>query len=415
MIPLRPPSGGTAPGQPGLPRRPLRVLHVAQPTDAGVAAYVRALCADQRARAWRVAVASPHAGRLRLDLAESGVPWLRWEADRSPGPATVPELARLRRLLTAVRPDVLHLHSSKAGLAGRLAARGSLPTLFQPHGWSWLAVSGRLARATLAWERIAGRWTTSYVCVGPGEAEQGRRHRLTGRFTVIRTGVDLGRFAAVPADARAAARHQLGLDPGAPLAVCVGRVTRQKGQDTLLAAWPAVRAACPDAQLAVVGSGDLLPALRASAPTGVRFTGTVEDARPWYAASDVVVLPSRWEGVPLTLLEALAMGRSVVASAIPGIAEVLPPGAGHLVPVDAVAPLARAVADRLARPALAGAEGQVGAAFAAAELDARCTFDSLAALTVELARRRAHPVSNSLRYSWPDTTLQLSRQTPWGQ
>ena len=72
---------------------------------------------------------------------------------------TVGETQRLRRLISQVDPDVVHLHSAKAGLAGRLAVRGTRPTLFQPHGWSWLAARGATARGALAWERLAARWT----------------------------------------------------------------------------------------------------------------------------------------------------------------------------------------------------------------------------------------------------------------
>jgi glycosyltransferase involved in cell wall biosynthesis len=202
---------------------------------------------------------------------------------------------------------------------------------------------------------------------------------------VVRNGVDLKRFRYAGEPDRGAARGLLGLAPGAPLAVCVGRLTRQKGQDVLLAAWPAVRARCPDATLAVVGGGDLLASLRRQAPSGVVFTGPVDDARPWYAAADLVVLPSRWEGLPLTLLEALAVGRAVVGSRIPGIAEVLPPGAGAVVAAGDAVALAEAVADRLGDPELACAEGVVGARYAAAEADVQRSYDQLASITAHLA------------------------------
>jgi glycosyltransferase involved in cell wall biosynthesis len=126
-------------------------------------------------------------------------------------------------------PDVVHLHSSKAGLAGRLAVRGRVPTLFQPHGWSWLAAPNTLLRATLAWERLAARWTSAYICVGDGEAELGRAKALRGRFMVVRNGVDLEQFQPAGEVERLAARARLGVPHDAALAVCVGRVTRQKG------------------------------------------------------------------------------------------------------------------------------------------------------------------------------------------
>lgn len=358
------------------------ILHVAQPVDGGVAAYVLAACVDQVARGWRVTVACPDGGRLAEGLEGAGIPRVAWSAGRSPGRDSLGEARRLAAIVNRYRPDALHLHASKAGLAGRLRTRlgHRLPTMFQPHGWSWLAVDGRMRAASLAWERAAARWTDLFVCVGAAEAEAGREQHVPGRYTVVRNGVDRARFTVAGPAERAAARHALGLDPTAPLAVCVGRVTRQKGQDVLLAAWPHVRTACPDARLALVGDGDLLTALSKNVHSGVTFAGAATDVRPWLAAADVVVLPSRWEGLPLTVLEAFATGRPVVASRVPGIAETVAPGVGALVPPDDPAALAGALARRLGDTDLCRAEGTAAAAHAT-RFDLRHTFDRLAAAT----------------------------------
>jgi glycosyltransferase involved in cell wall biosynthesis len=282
------------------------------------------------------------------------------------------------------RPDVVHLHASKAGLAGRLVLRRRLPILFQPHAWSWLAVDGTLRTASIGWERVAARWTDLFVCVGPAEVEQGRAAGVRGRYTVVRNGVDLSRFHRADDGDRVTARTELGVNADVPLAVCVGRVTRQKGQDVLLAAWHLVRRRCPRAELSLVGAGELPAGLRSEQLPGVRFAGPVTDVRAWLAAADVVVLPSRWEGLPLTALEAFATGRSVVASAVRGLSEVVAPTVGALVPSDDPAALAEAVARRLADRSLARAEG-AAAAHHAAQFDLRRTFDQLAAATASIA------------------------------
>jgi glycosyltransferase involved in cell wall biosynthesis len=365
--------------------RPLTVLHAAQPTDAGVARYVTAATCDQLARGWQVVVACPSDGQLAAELSAHRVPWLHWAATRSPSVATVGETQHLRRLISQVDPDVVHLHSAKAGLAGRLAVRGARPTLFQPHGWSWLAARGATARAALAWERFAARWTDVCVCAGAGEAAHARHLRVRTRRVVVRNGVDLADFAPSDERARAAAREQLGIDRDVPLAVCLGRITRQKGQDVLVTAWPRVREHCPTAQLCIVGDGDLLATLRGRAARGVQFTPPVTDPRPWYAAADVVVLPSRWEGLSLTLLEALASGRSVVVSDIPGLAEAVPRGVGALVPTGDARAVAEALARRLTDADLRTAEGHA-AALASRAFDVRRTHDHLAAVTTQIAQ-----------------------------
>nr|BFE86789.1 hypothetical protein GCM10020093_093900 [Planobispora longispora] len=126
----------------GRPGATPSVLHLAQPVEGGVAVYVAAVAADQTRRGWDVAVACPGRGRLPAELAALGVRWLEWEAERSPGRGLPDEARRLRRLVGRFRPDAVHLHSSKAGLVGRAVIRGAVPTLFQPHGWSWLAARG---------------------------------------------------------------------------------------------------------------------------------------------------------------------------------------------------------------------------------------------------------------------------------
>ncbi|WP_211358100.1 glycosyltransferase [Amycolatopsis cihanbeyliensis] len=348
---------------------------MAQPTTGGVARYVAAAAADQRRRGWDVLVACPEGGMLADALEARAVPRLPWSAARAPGRATAAETARLAGIVATARPDTVHLHSAKAGLAGRLAVRGRLPTLFQPHGWSWLAANGTLAHASTGWERLACRWTHRLLCVGEGEAVQGRAAGIGMPLTVVRNGVDLDEFAPAGRPPRR---------PGGPTALCPGRLTRQKGQDVLLAAWPLVRRRCPGARLVLLGDGELAGELRARRMPGVEFVPEVTDVRPWYAAADVVVLPSRWEGLSLTALEAFASGRCVVGNDVPGLAELLDDRCGERVRAGDAAALATAVADRLDDLPRARAEGDA-ARVHAKEFDLRATFDLLAEVTAEVS------------------------------
>ncbi|MCD2195933.1 glycosyltransferase [Actinomycetospora endophytica] len=363
-----------------------RVLHVSQPVDGGVAAYVAQVAADQRARGWDVVVACPPTGALPGALAAHGVAHRPWHARRDPGPWVPREAGSLVGVVRDVDPDLVHLHSAKAGLAGRLALRAAVPTLVQPHGWSWLAAAGPALRgAARQWERHAARWSDACVCVGPGEAQLARDARIPGPRALVHNGVDLTRFRPADAAARAAARDALGLEQGVPLAVCVGRVCRQKGQDVLLRAWPAVRGALPDARLVLVGDpGPGAPVTVA----GVHGAGHVDDVRPWLAAADVVVLPSRWEGLSLALLEALATARPVVVTEVAGLVDAVGEGTGAHVPPDDPRALADAVVTRLSDPARCRAEG-VAAGRHAQRFDVRRTLDGLAALTLRALARSA--------------------------
>jgi len=294
------------------------------------------------------------------------------------------ELAAARRLLDASVEDVgaadlreagVHLHSSKAGLAGRLALRGRVPTVFQPHGWSFYAVTGATRRAAVVWERAGARWADRILCVSAGERARGSAARIRARWAVIPNGTDVEAIALPTERARAALRPRLGVGPG-PLVVFVGRIDRAKGPDVLLDAWPAVTAAVPEARLMVVGEGPLLPALAARVPAGAGLAGHRDDPEAWLAAADVVAIPSRWEGMSLTMLDAMALGRPIVSADIPGAVDALAGGAGAVVPAEDPPALAAAIAERLLDPVAAAAEGRA----------ARHRAETVFALRTALAR-----------------------------
>ncbi|MFG3072483.1 glycosyltransferase [Streptomyces sp. NPDC048225] len=414
-----------------------RVLHLTQPVDGGVARVVTDLTRAQLAAGLHVAVACP-GGQLADRLRALGADVRHWPATRPPGPSLVPEVRRLVRVIDDVRPDLVHAHSAKAGLAGRLAVRGRVPTVFQPHAWSFEAVGGAPALLALGWERWAARWAARTVCVSEAERARGLRAGLPGPWAVIPNGIDLARFDATapspapddedtgtytdteapvaapgapadpavstapadpavstaPADPAvsadpgdpAGARLRLGVGPQTPLVVCVGRLCRQKGQDLLLDAWEAVLARVPGARLVLVGDGPDRARLAARAPASVRFTGAVADAAAWYRAADLVVLPSRWEGMALAPLEAMACGRPVLVTDVDGAREGLPPAlVPHcLVPPGDPAALADAAAALLLDAPLRASLGRRGRAHVRSAHDVRHTATAVAALYGEL-------------------------------
>jgi glycosyltransferase involved in cell wall biosynthesis len=333
---------------------------VAQPTEGGVAAVVVHLVADQVGAGWDVAVACPPCGPLAAAAAAAGAWVLPWTAVRGVGASAVTEALRLRSLVAHVDPDLVHLHSAKAGLAGRLAIRRRRPTIFQPHAWSFDAVTGPMRWASLMWEWYANRWTDLIACVSEDERRRGPWLSEDAAVTMVPNGVDLSWFRACDDDDRARARHGLGM-PAAPTVICVGRLCRQKGQDLLLAAWPRIVEAVPPAQLVLVGDGPDRAALSAAAPAGVRFAGGTDDPRPWYAAADVVAMPSRWEGMALVQLEAMASARCLVATDVGGVRESAPAGAAA-VPVGDIDALADALIVRLLQPEVAAVEAAAGRA-----------------------------------------------------
>lgn len=360
------------------------ILHVAQPVEAGVARCVADLARDHVRRGWQVSVACPPEGQLSSWVAEAGAVHRVWAASRSPGFTTGAEIRRLSHIVREVDPDIVHLHSSKAGLVGRLALRGRIATLFQPHAWSWLAASGLTRAAARRWERTAARWTDLILCVSESERLEGEAARVEARWRVVPNGVDLSRRGPVTEEQRSAAKGRVGFDGS--LVVCVGRLSHQKGQDVLLDAWPRVLREVPAAHLVLVGDGPERGALQQRAVARVELVGDRPDVPTWLAAADVVVLPSRWEGMSLVMLEAMAAGRSIVATDVAGARETLPHAA--IVPVGDPEHLSQAIVDRLVFEELRSVEERGARAFVEQRRDVRRSLQQVADVYGEVMARR---------------------------
>ncbi len=320
-----------------------RVLQVSQPVVDGVAVVVGDLTHYLAEDGWDVAVACPPDGYLPDRIHDMGAPVLPWQASRNPGPTAARETKALARLIAEFDPDVVHLHSSKAGLAGRLALRDKRPTVFSPHAWSYYHLTGAMRRAALGWERFAARWTDVLLCGSTEEAAEGAQMGIRGNYRVIANSSSI----SDPGLTREQARRVVGLDlpPGTPLVACLGRMTHQKGQDVMLRAWPAIRSAVPEARLVLVGQGPDEPTLRDMAGPDVLF-GEAPGGHlvaEWMLAADVLAFPSRWETLSLAVLEALQLNRAVVVSDCGGMREAMAGGAGAMVGVGDVKALAEAL------------------------------------------------------------------------
>jgi glycosyltransferase involved in cell wall biosynthesis len=347
--------------------------------------YVR----DQVERGWNVSVACSSRGSLGYDARETGARTYWWQAEREPNRRILGECLTLSRIIQEADPDVVHLHSSKAGLAGRLVLRNRIPTVFQPHAWSYLAARGGVRAASIRWERLATRWTAITVCVSEAERAAGGRLGIDGRTVVIPNGVELTSFRPQGSRDRVAARKLLGL-ADVPTAVCVGDLAPQKGQVDLLEAWPQVASGVPDARLVIVGDGPDRARLarQAKGLPGVSLVGARSDVRAWLAAADVVVVPSRWDGMSLVPLEAMASARSVVATSVSGVAESVPHDAGAIVAPHDRTEMAAELSQRLLDPERADEEGWAGRAHVEAHHDAATSAHDLAHVYLRLVGER---------------------------
>jgi glycosyltransferase involved in cell wall biosynthesis len=322
-----------------------RILIVSQATVNGVAICVRDLIQAAVKEGYHVTVACPSTGDLPAWAQQRGAAWARLEMRRSPHLSDIRAVLRLRRLVRA--HDLVHFHSSKAGVVGRLAVASLRsrrpPVVFTPHGWSWLA-GGHLAPAYRKIERLLLPLATVVVAVSDEERAAGQAvlGPRAARIMVNPNGVDPGRFSpAGPVADR----------PDGPLLVCVGRLSRQRAPDVAVTALAFVRT--PSVRLRFVGDGEDRAAtenlVTAFGLAGrVEFSGSRSDPAPDLRAADLVVIPSRYDGMALILLEAMACGAAIVATQVAGSSALA--GAGELVPAEDPESLAAAIDAMLADP-----------------------------------------------------------------
>jgi glycosyltransferase involved in cell wall biosynthesis len=362
---------------------PRRVLIVSQATVDGVAVCLRDLIQAAVAQGYQLTVACPAGGDLAAWATERGATWARLDLRRSPHPTDLPAVLRLR--LLARSHALVHLHSSKAGAVGRLALlslRRRPPSIFTPHGWSWL-VGGRLAPAYRRFERLMLPVTTAVVAVSAEERSHAQAvlGPRAARIQVIPNGVDVARFR--PEGPRAGRT-------ASPLIVFVGRLSHQRAPDLAVTALSLMRT--PDARLRLVGAGEDRAAVAAQAQAlglsgRVELAGFHPDPAPDLRAADVVIVPSRYDGMALVLLEAMACGAAVVATRVAGTSVL--DGAGELVPAEDPVVLARTLDTLLADPDRRRRLGQAARQRAVRQCSLERSLDATLALWRQLGARPA--------------------------
>ena len=388
----------------GTPQASTRhVLHVMEATIGGTRRHLRDVAGVQAEAGHRVTVvaAAERMPEVRDDLAglaQRGVHTIELPMQRSIRP--VIDWRHLRALQTILReamPDVVHTHSSKAGALGRLASlnTGIGARVHTPHTFAFLfdaMFSPAKRRLFRSIETYLGRRTHRIVAVGPGEAE-----------TIARSGVvDPARVRVVPnaidatpyREARPLARAELDVPKDAFLVATIGLLNVAKGQDLAIEAL-----AGPGLErviLMLVGHGEQEQELRRLARANdvesrVRFLGWRGDVPRLLATCDLCLLPSRWEGMPYVVLEAMAAGRAVLATRVDGARDLVRDGTtGRLVEPGSADAIGRALAELASLPLdELKALGRAGRARVEAEYDLETMRRALDAVYDEALEARA--------------------------
>ncbi len=320
---------------PTMARDRIKVLFLTQPTTGGTGLQVLQLASMMDAERFRVTVGSPETGWLRSRLLRRGVDHCRIEFVRQINPLhDLRAFLSVLRLVRKVRPQIVHVHSSKAGILGRAAgALCHVPVIvYTPHGFAFRQASGWPRRLFLWLECSFARFADRIICVSDSERAGALEHRVAHaeKLALIRNGVE------IPSDAHPSSgtlRGMLGVSENTHIVAMVSRLRRPKlPEDVLRAASIVTRESNGrDVRFVFIGGGPLDESTRdltrkLGLENCVVQLGEREDVADLMSDIDIVVLASGAEGMPYSILEAMAVGKPVVGSRVPGLADLVVEG-----------------------------------------------------------------------------------------
>ncbi|HKP89340.1 MAG TPA: glycosyltransferase [Thermoleophilaceae bacterium] len=365
---------------------PAPVLEVLQPQDGGVAAHVLQLAVGLRARGWEIEVATPASSAIIGPLVDAGVPVHELSMEREPGRGDLATIRELRALDRRRGYGLVHAHSSKAGALIRAALPRRRRLLYTPHCFAFAAQFGGAQRLVYrAIEQAALPRTGALVAVCEWERREAERlHGSGGRVRQIEYGV-------TPCLGAAPDPELMMFKGDRPLAGMVSVLRPQKDPKLLVRAAARLleRGELPG-RVAIVGNGPIEHEVRdeidrlgvAPEVAWFPYRGAVD---PYLAALDLFVLPSAWEALPLSLLEAMSCGLPIVATSVGGTPEAVEDGlTGRVVDPGDEAALAEALRGVMSNATLREAMGAAGRARYEARFRLDRMVEDTAALYSEL-------------------------------
>lgn len=317
----------------------VRVLHILEATIGGTKRHGYTLATGLDSATFDVAVACPLVRSeaqgdtsFVADLRAADVPVLPVPMIRALRPWQDARAALcLYRLLRNRHFDIIHTHSSKAGILGRVVGRmaTSAKIIHSPQGFYFLGSKGVGRQFYLGLERFAGRLTDRLVALSGSERDVAVNCGIAAedQVALIENGVDAGEIQQRAREAPE--RAELGIPPDAPLVGTLARFIPQKAPEDTLAVVQRLHARLPEAHFLWIGHGGPQESeIRAQAAKlgiaeQVHFLGYRPDALGLVRLLDVFLLTSRWEGMPYSILEAMALAKPIVATSAVGTSDVL--------------------------------------------------------------------------------------------
>ncbi|ACD51497.1 glycosyltransferase [Clostridium botulinum] len=251
---------------------------------------------------------------------------------------------KIRKLIKKYNPDVIYLHSSKAGAIGRIANLGfKNKSIYNPHGWAFnIKCSSVKKKIYLYIEKLMAPLCTYIIAISDFEKECAIENKVckADKIKVIYNGIDIAEYEEKKKKFTLT-RENLGIPKDAYIIGTVGRLTEQKAPDTFIKAAKKIKYKCPKAFFIMVGDGELKDKVKelikeSNLKNSVLITGWVDEPMEYIKLFDQAMLLSRWEGFGLVLAEYMIAGKPIIATDVDAIPNLINNNNGILVKMDSV-------------------------------------------------------------------------------
>lgn len=312
----------------------IKVLHVTQAVIGGTLEYIKLFFNNIDKDKFEVELVCPSYGPMKSEIEALGFKVYVIDMKREINLINdFKAYLELKSLIKRVKPDIVHLHSSKAGVLGRLAAYScKVPSIYNPHGWSFsMDISERKKKFYIFIEKFCSRYCNYIINISDSEQNLALKYNVCNKekMKIIYNGIDVRKYQQ-NVD-RKKVLNELKIPEDSFIVGMVGRLTKQKSPETFIKIAIELKDKINNAYFIWVGDGELRNETeelikKSGIEDKIRITGWTNEVNKYISIFDVGVLTSKWEGFGLALVEYMAASKPVIASNVGGIPDVITNG-----------------------------------------------------------------------------------------
>ncbi|KYH28018.1 MULTISPECIES: glycosyltransferase family 4 protein [Clostridium] len=309
----------------------IKVLHITQATIGGTLEYIKLFFNNTDKSKFQVELACPSYGPMKKQVEELGIKvhdvYMKRQISLI---SDLRACLQLIKLVKKIKPDIIHIHSSKAGVLGRIAAYVTgVPCIYNAHGWSFsMNISNKKKKFYATIERICAKLTKKIINISDYEQQLAIQYNIApkSKMITIYNGIDVDKYNGK--FDKNTILSELNIPKDAFIVGMVGRLAKQKSPETFLKIAERISMLVKNSFFILVGDGELRKDVEKSIvekglTNKVKITGWTNEVAEYISVFDIGILTSKWEGFGLVLAEYMASGKPIVASNVGGIPTVI--------------------------------------------------------------------------------------------